>query len=157
MPSPSTEPDLKRLLERARRECSDGRAWLGPGLPQRLSAWILHEPAPAPSRVAFIEVAEVSPSGLASAEAKPQGTQRIVGLAATRLDNLGQLLRSHEHTHEPPRIPLQRLICPAAVFDFGTSGPIVREIRRGLTAADLQAQLDFPLWAGPDLREWMAS
>ena len=46
-----------------------------------------------------------------------------------------------------------RLICPVAVFDFNEDGVQVREVRHGLTAADLQERLAVTLWAGPDLKE----
>ena len=46
-----------------------------------------------------------------------------------------------------------RIICPFAVFDLSRDGLRVREIRHGLTAADLQSKLTFPLWAGPDLQQ----
>lgn len=152
MPSPSNEPDLERLLRRARGECDEDRAWLGPGLPQRLSAWLRHETAPSPPKVAFVEVGTVSPSGVATTASTPRGAQHVIGLSEAGLDDLGQVLRGHDEGG----VSLRRLICPVAVFDFAAAGPIVREVQRGLTAADLQARLDVTLWAGPDLCEWAA-
>jgi hypothetical protein len=40
-----------------------------------------------------------------------------------------------------------------AVFDFTTEGIRVREIRHGLTAADLQGKLSATLWSGSDIKE----
>ena len=153
MPSPSTEPDVTSLLRRASTECTNGQdAWLGPGVPQGLSSWVAHTRVPSPSSVGFLEVGEVSPTGIAAERDVPEGVRHVIGLSTAGLEGLQDVLRPHESAG----VELRRLICPFAVFDFGASGPIVREVRRGLTAADLQARLGFPLFAGPDLRELAA-
>jgi len=73
----------------------------------------------------------------------------VVGLSTATLDDLGSLVRSQDDTG----IQITRLICPVAVFDFTSDGVQVREVRHGLTAADLQRRLSTTLWSGPDLKE----
>ena len=79
----------------------------------------------------------------------PFHADRIIGLSEAELSALGKLIG----VNAEGAVQISRLICPFAVFDFTEEGPRVREIRRGLTAADLQAELDMPLWSGPDLCE----
>jgi acyl CoA:acetate/3-ketoacid CoA transferase beta subunit len=73
----------------------------------------------------------------------------VVGLSTCTLEDLGSLFGPESKTG----IQITRLICPVAVFDFTEEGIRVREVRHGLTAADLQEKLDTTLWAGPDLKE----
>jgi acyl CoA:acetate/3-ketoacid CoA transferase beta subunit len=151
MSSHANEADVARVLARAARECeSKGGIWLGAGLPQGLRGSIRHPAEPESAELALLEVVSVSPSGVATTGSAPPPLDcPMIGLTATAYEGLGSLIRAHEGTG----IAIQRLICPFAVFDFGSNGLIVREIRQGLTAADLQQELDAPLWAGPDLKE----
>lgn len=147
MPSPEHAADLERVLTRAAQECESGAAWFGEGLPQALRSAIeatgktVDECS---ADVAFIEfgtrTTPVSP---------PRGTRRVIALSSGGLDSLRSLVRSAESS----RLSVSRLICPVGVFDFGPGGLRVREIRHGLTAADLQRALDTTLWSGPDLKE----
>ncbi|MEM8605664.1 MAG: hypothetical protein AAGF92_01065 [Myxococcota bacterium] len=153
MPSPSSEPDVARMLARAVRECPPGHdAWLGQGIAQLLSPELTHQRTPSPGAIAFVETSRVSPAGLAADCAAPQTIRTVIGLSNAAIDSIGDLIGAHDRAG----VGLRRLICPFAVFEFGVSGPIVREVARGITAADLQARLSFPLWAGPDLQELMA-
>ena len=103
-----------------------------------------------PTEIAFVEVSAVSPQGRASTDADPSGLGcPVVGLSTSGLDDLGALLGAPSETG----IQISRLICPVAVFDFNEDGVQVREVRHGLTAADLQERFDVTLWAGPDLKE----
>lgn len=152
MSSPANEADVVRVLRRAKQECaSRRRIWLGPGLPQGLGGSIgrrLEEPESA--ELAFVEVVSVSPNGVAkTASTIPSLRCPIIGLSAAEYEGPDALIRAQGE----PGTMIRRLICPFAVFDFGPNGLIVREIRQGLTAADLQQKLDTPLWAGPDLKE----
>jgi hypothetical protein len=70
-------------------------------------------------------------------------------LSTAGLDELSSLLR----TIESAGVEVARLICPVAVLDFTPKGLQVREIRHGLTAADLQRKLSTTLWSAPDLKE----
>lgn len=145
MPSPAHAADLERVLTRAAEECKSGGAWFGPGLPQALKTAI--EMAgkaieSTSSDVAFVE------AGVESA-ALPSAAKRIVALSTAGLDALAtSIQRCRASKHQ-----VTRLICPVAVFDFTTDGLRVREVRHGLTAADLQEKLDTTLWSGPDLKE----
>jgi len=151
MSSPSNEADIARVLERAAQECEPSQAiWLGAGLPQGLRGSIGPAAERESAELAFVEVASVSPSGAATTVSEPPSLNcPMIGLSAAGLQALGSLIQAQEETG----IVIGRLICPFAVFDFGPNGLIVREIRQGLTAADLQQKLDAPLWAGPDLKE----
>ena len=92
----------------------------------------------------------MSPSGAAEFVSKPPSPRcPVIGLSPSGVEDLGSLIQAQEKT----KTVITRLICPFAVFDFGPNGLIVREIRQGLTAADLQQKLSAPLWAGPDLKE----
>jgi hypothetical protein len=73
----------------------------------------------------------------------------IVGLSQSSVEQLGSLVCARGDTG----VQITRLICPFAVFDFSPEGVRVREIRHGLTAADLQSKLSTTLWSGPDLKE----
>ena len=151
MSSPANEADVAHVLRRAAQECQSIHGiWLGAGLPQALSGSIEHLTEPQSAKLAFVEVASVSPSGSATtAYAPPVLRCPIIGLSASDYDRFDSLIQARDETG----IAIRRLICPFAVFDFGPNGLIVREIRQGLTAADLQQKLDEPLWAGPDLKE----
>jgi hypothetical protein len=154
MPSPKHAADLERVLSRAAQECESRRGvWFGEGLPQGVRTAIEElgrSPSEAPAQIAFVEVTAVSPQGRATSDAElPELACPIVGLSSSTLDDLGSLLG-------PPcdkGLQLTRLICPVAVFDFTSDGLRVREVRHGLTAADLQQQLSTTLWSGPDLKE----
>ena len=154
MPSPEHAANLERLLSRAAAECEFKQGiWFGDGLPQALRSAIElrgEGAASGPAEIAFVEVSTVSPEGRAvtdedlSAMAGP-----IVGLSQSSIEQLGSLVCAQDE----PGVQITRLICPFAVFDFSTQGVRVREVRHGLTAADLQAKLSTTLWAGPDLKE----
>ena len=150
MPSPAKEAELARVLERAAEECESKRAvWLGVGLPAALRDG-LGDSADQSLDLAIIEVTKVSDRGSAQAEGEPppEGCA-VIGLSRATFDELGTLFGTPDRSS----FRIERLICPAAVFDFGPDGMIVREIRHGLTAAELQRKLQIPLWAGPDLKE----
>ncbi|MEM7436138.1 MAG: hypothetical protein AAF436_13355 [Myxococcota bacterium] len=150
MPSPNIEPEVERVVARALGECDPNQAvWLGPGIPERLVDHVALRAEPATAQLGIVEVDEVSPNGVAILASVPQPSCPVVGLSATPVEELDSLLRPHDHAG----VVLAKLICPFAVFEFDTAGPVVREVRRGLTAADLQTRLSFPLWAGPDLKE----
>lgn len=154
MPSPEHAADLERLLSRAAEECeSNGGVWFGEGLPQALrSAIDVHDKGVAQqlAEIAFVEVSAVSPDGRAVSDADPSALDcPVVGLSASTIDELGELICLEGERS----IRIARLICPFAVFDFSSNGVRVREIRHGLTAADLQAKLPTTLWSGPDLKE----
>lgn len=143
MPSPEHAADLERVLSRAAEECEAGGAWFGVGLPQALKSAIETAGRPvepgAPS-VVFVE---------AGADAADAPDARVVALSTAAFDDLPTLIATC--TASTPRVT--RLICPLAVFDFAPEGLRVREVRHGLTAADLQKKLGTVLWAGPDLKE----
>ncbi|KPK15575.1 MAG: hypothetical protein AMJ62_08670 [Myxococcales bacterium SG8_38] len=153
MPSPAHAAELDRLLWRAAEECESKEAWFGAGLPQLLRRTVEAEEAEDHARspdVAFVEVSAVSPQGSANtSEAPPSATCPVIALSTTGLEGLSSLIRSTGSGG----VRVSRLICPVAVFDFTAEGVRVREIRHGLTAADLQRRLSVPLWAGPDLKE----
>ena len=154
MPSRTHAASLERLLSRAAEECeSKQRVWFGRGIPQALrTAILLHGQGaePGPVELAFIEVSAVSPQGRAVSEAIPSGLNcPIVGLSQSSVEQLGSLVCARGDAG----VQITRLICPFAVFDFSTEGVRVREVRHGLTAADLQAELSTTLWSGPDLKE----
>lgn len=151
MSSQANEAEVSRVLARAAQECeSRRRVWLGAGLPQGLRSAFGRQAEPESAELAFIEVVSVSPSGAAATTGSaPPLECPMVGLSVQEYDGLDSLIRAQENTG----IAIKRLICPFAVFDFGPNGLIVREIRQGLTAADLQQKLKAPLWAGPDLKE----
>ncbi|MEM7137185.1 MAG: hypothetical protein AAF500_11430 [Myxococcota bacterium] len=154
MPSHNTELEVERVVARALGECKPGQAvWLGPGIPERLVGRVPVREEPATAQLALVEVGEVSPNGVAVVASVPQPPCPVVGLSATPVEKLDALLRPHDHVG----VALTKLICPFAVFEFDKAGPVVREVRRGLTAADLQTRLAFALWAGPDLKELDAS
>ena len=103
-----------------------------------------------PPELAFIEVSTVSPQGRASADVDPSALgYPVIGLSTCTLEDLGSLFGPESKTG----IQITRLICPVAVFDFTEEGIRVREVRHGLTAADLQEKLSTTLWSGPDLKE----
>jgi len=154
MPSPKHAASLERLLSRAAEECESKRGlWFGRGLPQALRSAIdlRGEGAKqAPAEIAFIEVSAVSPQGRAVTNADPSALDcPVVGLSHTTVEQLGSLVCPRGETG----VQITRLICPFAVFDFSPEGVRVREVRHGLTAADLQAKLSTTLWSGPDLKE----
>ena len=149
MPSPEHAADLERVLTRAAEECESGIAWFGEGLPRALKRAIeatgeatgkttgsIH-----PS-LAFVEVGgKVSDI--------PESVRRIVALSSRGLEDLAMLLQLTRSA----KPSIGRLICPVAVFDFTADHVRIREIRHGLTAADLQHQAGTTLWSGPDLKE----
>ena len=144
MPSPEHAADVERVLTRAAEECESGTAWFGEGLPRALKSALEAARKVVVSdrpRVAFIQV------GLQSAP--PRDAGRVVALGEGGLDDLAWLVTTAQSAGTRPA----RLICPVAVLDFTAKGVRVREIRHGLTAADLQERLDTPLWSGPDLKE----
>jgi len=154
MPSPEHAADLERILARAAQECESKRGiWFGEGLPQTLQRAIAvhgkvesHEPP----EIGFVEVESVTPNGQASTASNTASLNcPLIGLSTAGVDELGSLVRADSE----PGTQLSRLISPFAVFDFNEEGIQVREIRQGLTAADLQAKLTTTLWAGPDLKE----
>lgn len=154
MPSPAHAADLERVLTRAAEECETKRGiWFGEGLPQALRAAIeAHRGAGAvgPTEIAFVEVRAVSPDGRAAVESPPVGPGcPVIGLSRASLEELEALFRHEDNAG----LQLSRLVCPIAVFDFIAEGVRVREIRHGLTAADLQRHLPVKLWSGPDLKE----
>ncbi len=142
MPSPAPAADLERVLTRAAEECEsiDG-IWFGEGLPQTLREAIEargRSTSGEPPGIAFVD---------ALAEAgTPSASCRVVALSTSGIDALASHLESVAKQ-------ANRLICADAVLDFTSEGPRVREIRHGLTAADLQKKLPMTLWAGPDLKE----
>jgi hypothetical protein len=145
MPSLAHAADLERVLTRAAKECESGGAWFGEGLPQALKSAIEasgRSMESGPPAVAFVEAC-------AGAGGLPGAAGRVVALSTSGLDELPALIEQSRSS--TPRIA--RLICPVGVFDFTGDGLRVREVRHGLTAADLQRKLDIPLWAGPDLEE----
>ena len=145
MPSLARAADLERVLTRAAEECESGGAWFGQGLPQALKSAIAATGKPieqSAAEVAFVE------AGAAPAD-PPSPAARVVALSTEGLEGLASVVRSVQGSK--PRIA--RLICPVAVLDFTTEGIRVREIRHGLTAADLQGKLSTTLWSGPDLKE----
>jgi len=151
MSSPANEADVARVLWRAAQECESKQGvWLGGGLPEGLTDSIGSQAGRGPAELALVEVASVSPSGVATTVVElPSLSCPVVGLSGSAYEGLDSLIQAQDETG----IAISRLICPFAVFDFGPNGLVVREIRHGLTAADLQQKLDAPLWAGPDLKE----
>ena len=154
MPSPEHAADLERVLSRATQECESKQGvWFGGGLPQAVRGAIEatgNTVDQEPPELAFIEVSTVSPQGRASTDADPSALEcPVVGLSTCTLEDLGSLLGPESKTG----IQITRLICPVAVFDFTEEGIRVREVRHGLTAADLQEKLSTTLWSGPDLKE----
>jgi acyl CoA:acetate/3-ketoacid CoA transferase beta subunit len=134
--------DLERVLSRAAEECESKQGvWFGDGLPQAVRSAIEalgNTTDQEPAELAFVEDADPSALGCP-----------VVGLSTSTLEDIGSLLGSECVTG----IPITRLICPVAVFDFTPNGIRVREVRHGLTAADLQQNLSTTLWSGPDLKE----
>jgi len=154
MPSSEHAADLDRVLLRAAQECeSKERVWFGDGLPQAVRSAVegLGEPTTEkPAELAFVEVSAVSPQGRATTDADPSALGcPVVGLSTATLDEIGSLVGAAREAG----IQITRLICPFAVFEFSADGVRVREVRHGLTAADLQTKLSFTLWSGPDLKE----
>ena len=153
MRSSASRAELERVLVRAAGELGPGTtAWFGAGLAQRvrdrLSANGLARVS-GPVRVAFVEVEHVSPTGRARVSGEwPTGAERVIGLCLHEIEELPSLFKAGCSGAQ-----LDRLICPLAVFDFSAEGPVVREIRHGLTAADVQQKIGSRLWAGPDLKE----
>ena len=94
------------------------------------------------AEVAFVDAGK-------TASPPPPEARRVIALSTAGLEELPSLIRSTESAS----VPIARLICPLAVFDFGPEGLRVREIKHGLTAADLQKELGTTLWSGPDLKE----
>jgi hypothetical protein len=142
------------MLSRAAEECESKRGvWFGDGLPQAVRGAIEalgNMTEQEPTELAFVEVSAVSPQGRATTNEDVSALEcPVVGLSISTLDDLGALLGPHSESG----IQISRLICPVAVFDFNEDGVQVREVRHGLTAADLQERLALTLWAGPDLKE----
>jgi hypothetical protein len=145
MPSPEHAADLERVLTRAAEECESGGAWFGQGLPQAVKTAIEASGRTiesSPSDVVFVE------AGLESAAA-PSPAPRVVALSTSGFNKLPALIEKIRSS----KLQVTRLICPVAVLDFTVEGLRVREIRHGLTAADLQEKLGTTLWSGPDLKE----
>ena len=151
MTSPANEADVARVLWRAAQECESKQGvWLGRGLPQALKDSTGSQVERESADLAFVEVASVSPNGVAmTIDAPPSLNCPLIGLSASPYETLDSLIQTSDQTG----VAISRLICPFAVFDVGPNGLIIREIRRGLTAADLQQKLGAPLWAGPGLKE----
>lgn len=150
MPSLATEADTRRVLARAAEECAGRVASYGPGLPERLKSAASHGPAHGAASIAFVEVSKLSPDGLAEVpEAIATLGLPLVGLSLVSLDEASNLI--DEKLHDG--LPLVVLICSFAVFEFRSDRMVVREVRHGLTAADLQRHVGRALWAGPDLKE----
>jgi hypothetical protein len=145
MPSPAHAADLERVLTRAAEECESAGAWFGQGLPQALKSAI--EAAGKPIESGSVDVAFIEAG--AAASPPPTAVGRVVALSAAGFDELPALIE----TSRSSRPEVARLICPVAVFDFTKEGIRVREVRHGLTAADLQKKLGTVLWSGPDLKE----
>jgi hypothetical protein len=100
--------------------------------------------------VAFVEVSAVSPQGRAYVrQSVPRPPCPVIALSTAGLEELSSLIGAVGSES----VQVLRLICPVAVFDFSAQGLRVREIKHGLTAADLQKRLSVPLWSGPDLKE----
>ena len=143
MPSPEHAADLERVLARAAEECESGAAWFGEGLPRALknametAGRVIDSTS---ADVAFVDAGEMG---------SPPAGFRVVALSTAGLEDLASLIR----TTKSASVPIARLICPIAVLDFTPDGLRVREIKHGLTAADLQGALDVTLWSGPDLKE----
>ena len=149
MPSPEHAAELERVLTRAAKECEGVSAWFGEGLPNALRSAL--DTAGQPPQTGAPEVAFVDARHLASSpgETLPKlGIRNVIALSDAPLSDLGALVRAAESSS----LPVTRLVCPFAVFDFAREGLRVREIHHGLTAKDLQKQLQAPLWAGPDLK-----
>jgi hypothetical protein len=154
MPSPAHAADLERVLSRAAQECESKRSvWFGEGLPQdvRSALEALGQGATkSPAELALVEVTAVSRAGRATTDEDPSMLGcPVIGLSTATLDELGSLVGAASEAGTQ----LTRLICPVGVFDFTQDGIRVREVRHGLTAADLQRELTTPLLAGPDLKE----
>ena len=148
MPSPEHEADRERVLARAAEECEGTPAWFGNGLPKALHRALEatgQTPQEGTPEVAFVDARQLTSSG---ALPKP-GIRRVIALSDATLSELASLVRAAEASSSA----VTRLVCPFAVLDFAREGLRVREIRHGLTATDLQARLDAPLWAGPDLKQ----
>ena len=147
MPSPEHAADLERVLTRAAREAEGGSVWFSAGLPPALGSALdaggLKLGVRSPS-LAFVDTRELDSRPRAEVAAK-----WVIALSLDGVDRLQQMV----HAAQSSVVPVSRLVCPFAVFDFTRKGLRVREIAQGLTAADLQAQLDAPLWAGPDLTQ----
>lgn len=152
MPSPAHAADVERVLLRATQECESKSAWFGSGLPQLLRRAVVSQNQETGDRpeLAFVEVSSESPPGRGVPE-EPMFPRAcpVIGLSAGGIEDLPRLIR----TIGSGAIRISRLICAVAVIDFTSEGLRVREIRHGLTAADLQRQLSVPLWSGPDLKE----
>ena len=146
MPSPEQEADLERVLARAAHAWESGAAWFGEGLPQALRSAI--EAAGRTVDANSAEIAFVDAAAISNAEPPSEAT-RVIALSTAGLDGLSSLVRSTKSA----TLEVARLICPIAVLDFTPKGLEVREIRHGLTAADLQRKLPTTLWSGPDLKE----
>ena len=153
MPSTAQEDDLAQLLSRVAMECpAESSVWLGPGLPRHLKDTLAHARVKAdpPANLAVVEVRAVSQDGKAEVEATiPDQVDRVIGIGACTEGTLSQLIRESDGASTA----IDRLICPLAVFDFRDGRILIREIRRGLTAADLQRDVLPNLWAEPNLKE----
>ena len=153
MPSASHAAELERVLWRAAQECESKAVWFGDGLPQLLRHVAENEVGARgerPAEVAFVEVSAISPQGRAHVTEPPlRSSCSVIGLSTAGLEELSSLFGSAG----PDGVAVSRLICPVAVFDFTPEGLRVRELKHGLTAADLQRQLPVRLWSGPDLKE----
>ena len=146
MPSPEHAADLERVLARAAEECESSSAWFGEGLPQALRSAM--EAGGRTIDSASAEIAFVD-AGMAATSKPPSSARSIVALSDAGLDELRSLIDSAKEA----AYPVARIVCPVAVFDLAPEGLRVREIRHGLTAADLQSRLTATLWSGPDLKE----
>jgi len=154
MPSPEHAADVQRVLSRAAQECeSKHGVWFGAGLPQAVRSAVEalgQSIAEKPTELVVVEVRAVSARGRAATDANPPALDcEVVGLSTSPLSELSSLVGAQSDTG----VQLSRLICPVAVFEFTPDGLRVREVRHGLTAADLQQRLGTKLWAGADLKE----
>jgi hypothetical protein len=145
MPSREHAADLERVLTRAAEEHGSGSAWFGEGLPQALKSALETAGKQIDSTSAEVAFVEAGATGAPP----PSDTHRVVALSTAGLDELRSLIGATEAAS----FRVVRLICPVAVFDFTPDGLRIREIRHGLTAADLQQKLSCTLWSGPDLKE----
>ncbi len=143
MPSPEHGAELQRVIARAAKECESGGAWFGEGLPQTVK----HALEATGKRLAS-ESATLAFVELGQTDGPPASAKRVIALSTVALGKLGAVVQSALDA----KMGVTRLISPVAVLDFTPEGIRVRELGPALTAADIQKNLDAPLYAGPDLK-----
>ena len=101
MTSPANEADVARMLERAAQECESKQGvWLGGGLPQALKDSTGSQVEPESADLAFVEVATVSPNGIATTiDLPPSLSCRLIGLSASPYKAVGRLFDRTEFKH----------------------------------------------------------